>query len=115
MLVIIRNEGKRMREKISKTVIAVIEEFNGTYEQKIPIHLGEDAPLFGKDGVLDSLGLVSLIVMIEQALEDELELSLILADEKAMSQKTSPFLQAGLLIDYIYTLVEEEMSVWTDR
>ncbi|MFJ5713887.1 acyl carrier protein [Neobacillus sp. NPDC093127] len=104
-----------MREKISNIVLTSIEEFNITYEQKIPIELGEAAPLFGKEGVLDSLGLVSLIVMVEQALEDELAISFILADEKAMSQKTSPFLKAGLLVDYISRLIEEEMPVWTDR
>ncbi|WP_342432766.1 acyl carrier protein [Neobacillus sp. FSL H8-0543] len=104
-----------MRDKISKIVFTTIEEFNATYEEKIPVELREDTPLYGKDGILDSLGLVSIIVMIEQAIEDELEVSLILADEKAMSQKTSPFLKVGLLVDYIYRVMEEEMSLWTDR
>ncbi len=99
-----------MRGKIFKIVFATIEEFNGIYEQKIPLQLGEDTPLYGKEGMLDSLGLVSLIVMIEQAIENELEVSLILADEKAMSQETSPFLKVSLLVDYIDRLVEEEVS-----
>lgn len=104
-----------MREKISKIVLASIEEFNTIYEQNIPVELKGGAPLYGREGVLDSLGLVSLIVMIEQAIEDDMEVSLILADEKAMSQKTSPFLKVDLLVDYIYRLINEEMSVWTDR
>lgn len=104
-----------MRDKISRIVLAAVEEFNTAYNQKIPVGLMEDTPLYGKEGVLDSLGLVSLIVMIEEAIEDELEVSLILADEKAMSQKTSPFLKAGLLVDYIYRLIDEEVSVWTDQ
>ena len=104
-----------MRGKIFKIVFGTIAEFNGTYEQKIPFELGEATPLFGKEGVLDSLGLVSLIVMIEQAIEDELEVSLILADEKAMSQATSPFLMVSLLVDYIDRLVEEEVPACTDR
>ncbi|MEH7011470.1 acyl carrier protein [Neobacillus niacini] len=104
-----------MRDKISKIVLTTIEEFNSTFEQNIPVELMECTPLYGKEGVLDSLGLVSLIVMIEQAIEDELEVSLILADEKAMSQKTSPFLKVSLLVDYICRLLEEEMTVWIDR
>jgi D-alanine--poly(phosphoribitol) ligase subunit 2 len=104
-----------MRERISNIVFSVIEEFNTTYEQNIPAGLGEETPLFGKDGVIDSLGLVSLIVMIEQAIEDELGVSLILADEKAMSQKTSPFLKVSLLVDYICRVTDEEKSVWKDR
>jgi D-alanine--poly(phosphoribitol) ligase subunit 2 len=104
-----------MREKISNIVFTAIEEFNNTFEEKIPVEQGEETPLYGKEGVLDSLGLVSFIVMIEQVIEDELDVSIILADEKAMSQKTSPFLMVGLLIDYINRVLEEEMSVWTDR
>ncbi|MEH7250883.1 hypothetical protein V7111_02005 [Neobacillus niacini] len=104
-----------MREKITNIVFTTIEEFNAVYKQEIPVELGEDAPLYGKMGVIDSLGLVSLIVMIEQAIEDELEVSLILADEKAMSQKMSPFLKVSLLVDYICRLLEGEMAVWTDR
>lgn len=104
-----------MLEKIFNIVLTTIEEFNSIYKKNIPIELGKDTPLYGKEGVLDSLGLVSLIVMIEQAIEDELEVSLILADEKAMSQKTSPFLEVGLLVNYIYRLIEEEKLVWTDR
>lgn len=104
-----------MREKISTIVLGTLEEFNATYEKNIPLELGEETPLFGKEGVLDSLGLVSLIVMIEQAIEDEMGVSLILADEKAMSQKTSPFLKINLLVEYIHRLMEEELSVWTDR
>jgi D-alanine--poly(phosphoribitol) ligase subunit 2 len=104
-----------MRDKISRIVLAAIEEYNAAYNQKIPVELVENTPLYGKAGVIDSLGLVSLIVMIEEAIEDELDVSLILADEKAMSQKTSPFLRVGLLVDYIDRLIDEEMSVWTNQ
>jgi D-alanine--poly(phosphoribitol) ligase subunit 2 len=100
-----------MRDKISNIVLETIEDFNIVYNQKVPIIQKEHTPLFGADGVLDSLGLVSLIVMIEQAIEDELEVSLILADEKAMSQKTSPFLRADILIDYIHKLIKEEIPL----
>lgn len=103
-----------MRDIISQIVSTTIEEFNSVYQQKIPIELKEETPLYGKNGVLDSLGLVSLIVMIEQAIEDKLEVSIILADERAMSQKTSPFLKVGLLVDYIDRLIKEEMPAWAD-
>jgi len=100
-----------MRDKIVKIVFTAMEEFNAIYEINLPIEQKEETPLYGYNGVLDSLGLVSLIVMIEQAIEDELDVSLILADERALSQKTSPFLKVSLLVDYIYKLIEEEMPV----
>jgi D-alanine--poly(phosphoribitol) ligase subunit 2 len=104
-----------MREKLLEVVLKTVDEFNIAYQQKIPLEKGEATPLYGKEGVIDSLGLVSLIVMIEQAIEDEWEVSLIIADERAMSQKTSPFLNVSLLVDYINSLLDEELSVWTDR
>ena len=57
--------------------------------------------------VLDSMGLVTLIVDVEQRLEEEYDEVVVLADERAMSQKRSPFLSVGSLADYICQLVEE--------
>ena len=103
-----------MWEQIFQIVREAIEEFNAIYKQNIPIELGEEAPLYGGSGVLDSLGLVSLIVMIEQSIEDELGVPVILADEKAMSQKNSPFLNVHLLVVYIVGIIEEEKAAWSN-
>jgi acyl carrier protein len=59
-----------------------------------------DTPLFGETGLLDSVGLVSLVVAVEQALQDELGLQVGLADERALSQRTSPYRTVGSLADY---------------
>jgi len=98
-----------MQEKIQKIIFAQVEEINEQLEFKVPVELGTDAPLFGGNkGVLNSISLVTLIVAIEQAIEDEFDTALILADEKAMSQKNSPFLTIGSLADYIVLLLNEE-------
>lgn len=55
-------------------------------------------------GGLDSLALVSFITDLEQTLNDELGLELILADERAMSSKNSPFKNVESLTQYILTL-----------
>ena len=62
--------------------------------------LGPDTPLLGRNGVVDSLGLVSVIVAVEQAIADELGLNVSLADERAFSQKSSPFRTVGTLASY---------------
>lgn len=62
-----------------------------------------DTPLFGETGLLDSVGLVSLVVAVEQALEDELGLSVGLADERALSQRSSPYRTVSSLADYAAT------------
>lgn len=50
--------------EILKSVVEVIEENNETAPA---IH--EDTVIFGSDGVLDSLGLVSLVVKLEEIIE----------------------------------------------
>lgn len=98
-----------MRQKIVDVIIHEANELNEQLDKKIAIESGENAGLYGLTGVLDSLGLVTLIVAVEQAVEDELGVSISLADEKAMSQKNSPFKTIGTLADYIVKLVEEEV------
>jgi len=65
-----------------------------------------ETPLFGREGFLDSLGLVTLMVAVEQAIEDELGVSVSLADERALSQRTSPYRTVGTLADYADSLIQ---------
>ena len=71
----------------------------------LPDELGPETPLFGEGGHLDSVGLVSLVVAVEEAIEDRLGVSISLADERAMSQARSPFRTIGSLAEYAGTLV----------
>ena len=96
------------REIISKLVFDCISQYQEELDNKIDIIEGEQTRLFGGNGQLDSLALVSLIVNIEEAIETELGVSLILADEKAMSRRTSPFSRISNLIDYIEELIIAE-------
>ncbi|MBL8166246.1 MAG: acyl carrier protein [Anaerolineae bacterium] len=64
-----------------------------------------ETPLFGKNGLLDSIGLVSLIVAVEQGIEDRYQKAVSLADEKAFSQKKSPFRSIDSLADYAIELI----------
>jgi acyl carrier protein len=66
----------------------------------------EDTVIVGKDAVLDSLGVVSLIVEIEQALEQH-DVSITLASDKAMSAKNSPFRTVGVLADHVLQTIAE--------
>lgn len=66
-----------------------------------------DTRLVGGSAVLDSLGLVTLIVDLEQRLEETFGHSLTLANERAMSQANSPFLSVRSLTDYVHGLIVE--------
>jgi acyl carrier protein len=62
--------------------------------------LNEGTRLFGSEGILDSMGLVSLVVAVEQAIDDEYGVAVALADEHALSQRHSPYRTIGTLADY---------------
>lgn len=97
-----------MYDKIVDLIVAEAKELNEGREEKIPVEAGASAPLFGgDDGILTSIALVTLVVAVEQAVEDEFGTELVLANEKAMSMKNSPFQTIGALADYIVTLLKE--------
>ena len=67
-----------------------------------------DSQLYGKGGVLDSLGLVRVIAELEEEIYNHTRIDITLADEKAMSQKASPFRSVASLTGYIEKLLQEE-------
>ena len=68
----------------------------------------ESTYLLGHRSVIDSLGLVTLIIDVEQKLSDEYGISITIADERAMSRERSPFRTVKTLSEYIDILIEEQ-------
>lgn len=97
-----------MKEKIKQIVLNCCAERNEIAEHQIDLTLEESASLFGVGGVLDSIDLVSLIIAIEQAIEDELGVIVTLADAKASSRENTPFRTIGTLVDYATVCVQQE-------
>ena len=95
------------KKKVVQIIFYAVEEINEQLPQQQQLGQSTKTVLFGKDGKLDSLGLVTLLVIIEQNIEDEFDVSITIADEKAMSQKRSPFRTIGTLADYIDMLLRE--------
>ena len=73
-----------MQNKVIEIVSNAINEFNEININKIDYD-GVDTVLMGNGSKLDSLGLVSLLITIEQHITDEFEKDITIADEKAMS------------------------------
>ena len=94
------------RGEIVQTILDVAVEINESLDEKIAVDRGNDAPLYGRDGVLDSLALVSLVAAAEQAIEERFGVGVSLADEHAVSQKSSPFRTVGTLVDYIVSRLD---------
>jgi acyl carrier protein len=63
--------------------------------------------LFGGDSLLDSTALVSLLVEVEQQVNDACSSEIVIADDRAMSQKRSPFRTIASLAEYVAMLLGE--------
>lgn len=75
---------------------------------RIPDDLGPDTRLFGKNGLFDSMGLVNLVVAVEESIEDKYDVTLSLANQEAMSMQRSPFRSVGSLAEYASQLLSEQ-------
>ena len=92
-----------------KIIYDAVEMANHARDDDKQIPQSPETPLFGNDGVLDSMELVALLISVEEALMDEgLEVSL--SDERAMSQSRSPFRSVESLKGYIEELLQEQAS-----
>lgn len=94
-----------MKDEVINIILNSLDELNQELEANIDVADGKDICLFGKNGVLDSLNLVNLIVSVEQEIEEIYGKSIILADEKAFSQRQSPFRSVETLALYIIDLI----------
>lgn len=93
------------RDRIEQVVLEALTTANLARDPNKQLSVAADAPVFAPGSPLDSLGLVALLVDIEDALRDdgvEVELS----DARAMSQRQSPFRDVPALVQYISGLVE---------
>jgi acyl carrier protein len=66
--------------------------------------------LFGPRGALDSIGLVSVLVALEQELGESHGLAVSLMDDRAMSRERSPFRTPETLADYVLDLAKGPAS-----
>jgi len=93
---------------VSKIVLDVLHELGNEDGKDDLLNADDSTVLFGRN--FDSMGIVMLTVEIEEQIFDKFGAQIVLADERAMSQKTSPFRNVKTLVKYIELLVEEEKN-----
>jgi acyl carrier protein len=62
---------------------------------------GPDTPLYGDATGIDSLSLVLIVAAVERAAESTFDKRVLLADERAMSRRNSPYRTLGTLADLL--------------
>jgi hypothetical protein len=92
---------------VQEIVLQGLRAANQAREASSQLEVGPAAPIFGAGSPLDSLGLVALLLDIEEALQAA-GYPIVLSDERAVSQKRSPFRTVDSLVRYIGTLLRPD-------
>ena len=86
------------KERIDEIVMGLLSNYCQAHN--IQVKIDKFTPLIGSQSILDSMGLVNLIVDVETAFLDE-DIEITLASESAMSSRISPFRSVGSLCNSI--------------
>jgi acyl carrier protein len=98
--------GSIDEQVIQDVVLDAMRAANLARDPAAQLIVSPDAAIFGADSPLDSLGLVALLMDIEEGLQ-RLGCDLNLSDERAVSQTRSPFRSVPSIVAYINTLIRE--------
>lgn len=96
-----------MPTRIITTICSLTADLLSTESESSDRVFDETTILMGAEGLLDSIDLVNLVISLEQYIEDSHNITITIADEKAMSQKRSPFRTIGSLAKYVELLINE--------
>ena len=99
------------KNQVVNTVLSCLRQMLLEMEEhnEVPVDsLNESTKLLGRRSILDSMGLVTLLVNIEQRIDEDHGMTITIADERAMSQENSPFLTVKSLSEYTWLLIEEQ-------
>ncbi|EIM3968980.1 hypothetical protein LM828_001937 [Campylobacter jejuni] len=96
-----------MQEKIQNIIIDLLKNLAEELENNNLIHPNLETKIYGAEGNLDSLALVSLISDLESILSEKFNKEIVLADEKMMSSRNSPFKDVKTLTEFIEKKLQE--------
>jgi acyl carrier protein len=93
-------------ERITQIIFHAIDQVNLQLSDGEKIEKSLNTELLGQSSTLDSLGLVNLIVAVEEGVQDGFGETITLANEHAMSSENSPFKNVQSLVAYIDSSVK---------
>ena len=87
--------------RIQNIILNLLKEYGEELGNETLKNATEGTKIFGAGGNLDSLGLVNFVADLEDLLSEALQKPIVLADEKTMSAKNSPFKDVATLCAFI--------------
>jgi hypothetical protein len=100
-----------MESLVSGAVFAALQEVNEQLPKNQRVSATLDTPLIGERAALDSLGLVNLIVCLEQKIEETTGLSVALGSDEAVFQVDGPMRSVESLIAHLVTCLDSKGHV----
>ncbi|HIA31801.1 MAG TPA: acyl carrier protein [Nitrospinaceae bacterium] len=98
------------REKILNSIYAALDEVNEQLPDDQQLEKSPDTVLLGESGKIESIDLVNILVATEENAEEAFGVPLSITDERAVSEKNSPFTTIGTLCDFITNLLKENVD-----
>ena len=100
------SENNGVRDRAVKVIYSAIDLINSEKDSAGKLVKSEETCLFGHGANLDSFELVGLVLSVENKVAQEFGMAVTLADEKAMSQRSSPFRSVATMANYIVHVIE---------
>lgn len=97
----------KLEDLVTQAVLDSLAEVNDQQERSQQLPLALSTALYGSGSPVDSISLVSLIVGVEQRLQERHGMKLTIADDHAFGEKSSPFRSVGTLVEYICKRLKE--------
>jgi acyl carrier protein len=92
------------KARLVDIVVAAVRDYSAAAGGRPASDISASTVLFGPRGALDSIGLVSVLVAVEQELNEKHGMPVSLMDDRAMSRERSPFRTPETLADYVLSL-----------
>jgi acyl carrier protein len=92
--------------RIRETVFSVLDELNEQLPAPRRLAKAESTALTGPDGPLDSLGVVNLIAVLEQKIEEQFARSVDLIDNGLLGE-AEPLQSVGTLLTFVSAVLDD--------
>ena len=93
--------------EIKEIIQESIEELNQQLDDDKQLEYSGDIRLIGKNAAIDSMEFVTLITIIEERIQDELDINIKIVSDKAFSRERSPFYSFMTLEGFVTELIKE--------
>ncbi len=96
-------------DRVVEAIFAAVDELNQLFRKSQQLAKSLDTRITG-EGSLDSLGLLNLIVLVEEKVDQAFGIAVTLADDQVLAGQADAFHTLGSLADFVHRAVAAKMK-----